>query len=90
MGLLVNERLVNMPTTVVPELHQQLPDDLKFTMEQDDIKDPSEFKYDHLLVISKFTVSNENLNPTRDDRLYYRWEDDVFESKALVSFSFQS
>ena len=59
VGLLVNERLVNMPLTIAPDLHEQLPEDLKFTMEQDDIKDPKEFKYDYLLVLTKFSVPNE-------------------------------
>jgi len=27
---------------------------------------------------------------SRKDRLYYRWEDDVFEREAVVSFWFQS
>jgi len=31
VGLLVSERLVNMPPDVVPDLHSQLPDDLAFT-----------------------------------------------------------
>ena len=94
VGLLVNERLVNMPPTVVPNLHTELPLDLAFTKEQDDIKDPKEFDYDYLLVLTKFTIPNENVvkdqAPKRDDRLYYRWEDDVFEAKSSVSFFYQS
>jgi len=93
VGLLVNERLVNMPANVVPKLHSELPLDLAFTKEQDDITDPKEFDYDYLLVLTKFTVPNESVvkdqAPKRDDRLYYRWEDDVFEAKASVSFFYQ-
>jgi protein BCP1 len=59
VGLLVNERLVNIPALAVPNMHAQLPDDLSFTKEQDDIEDPKEFNYDYLLVLSKFTVPNE-------------------------------
>ena len=60
-------------------------------MEQDDIKDPKEFKYDYILFISKFAVENEKVkNFTRNDRLYFRWEDDVFEKQAAHSFWFQS
>jgi len=59
VGLLVNERLINMPPTIVPALHEQIPDDLEFTKEQEDIEDPKEFNYDYLLTITKFTVPNE-------------------------------
>ena len=58
VGLLVNERLINMPYDVVPELHEQIPEDLRFTMEQDDIENPKEFKYEYLLCVSKFAIPN--------------------------------
>ena len=91
VGLLVNERLVNMPVDVVPNLHEQLPADLEFTMKQDDITNPKEFKYDYILVLSKFSVDNNSVKTmARKDRLYYRWEDDIFEREAVVSFQFQS
>lgn len=92
VGLLVNERLVNMPADIVPTLHTQLPEDLAFTRKQDDIKNPREFNYDYLLVLSKFSVPNACIaaNPDRKERLHYRWEDDVFERDAEVSFCYQS
>jgi hypothetical protein len=97
VGLLINERLVNIPPLAVPGMHTQLPDDLEFTKKQDDISDPKEFNYDYLLVISKFTVPNEIVSkaldsgsfiPKRSDRLYYRWEDDIFEACSDFSFCF--
>ena len=90
VGLLVNERLVNMPADLVPALHNQIPEDLVFTRKEDEIKEPREFIYDYLLIISKFSVPNaaSATNPERKDRLYYRWEDDVFERDAEISFSF--
>ena len=70
-------------------------------MKEPDITDPKEFKYDYLLVVTKFTLPNEVVFdkklkgtafyiPEASERLYYRWEDDVFERKAEVSFCFQS
>lgn len=53
MGLLLNERLVNLPSLLVPQLHGQLPEDIKFTKKQDDIKDPKEFDYEYILAISR-------------------------------------
>lgn len=38
VGLYLNERLINLPIMeLVPQLHQQIPDDIKFTKKQDDI-----------------------------------------------------
>ena len=81
-----------MPPDVAPDLHTQLPEDIKFTKEQDDIKDVKEFNYDYLLVQSKFTVDNQTAKtkPKRDEWIYYRWEDSLFEPKAEISFNFQS
>ena len=50
---------MNMPPEIAPKLHQQLPDDIDFTKKQDDIKEPKEFDYDYLLIMTKFTVPNE-------------------------------
>jgi hypothetical protein len=56
VGLLLAERVINLPSEIVPSMHTELPDDLEFTKQQDDIKDPAEFNYQYLLVISRFTV----------------------------------
>lgn len=55
VGLLMAERVVNLPVDLVPSMHTELPDDLEFTKAQDDIADPKEFNYKYLLVISRFT-----------------------------------
>jgi hypothetical protein len=31
VGLLLNERLINLPYILVPQLHESLPEDLRFT-----------------------------------------------------------
>lgn len=57
VGLLLAERVVNLPVDIVPSLHTELPDDLEFTKAQDDIEDPKEFAYKYILVLSRFTRS---------------------------------
>lgn len=37
VGLLMAERMLNLPANVVPSLHTELPEDLAFTKKQDDI-----------------------------------------------------
>ena len=56
VGLLLVERVINMPPQYVPMLHTELPADLAFTKKEEDIKDPREFNYTHMLVVSKYTV----------------------------------
>jgi len=56
VGLLLAERMINLPASIVPSLHTELPDDLAFTKEQEDIEDPKEFNYTYLLVMSRFTI----------------------------------
>lgn len=58
VGLLLNERFINLPYILVPQLHDSLPEDLKFTKRQDDIEDPKEFDYQYLLVISRYSIEN--------------------------------
>ena len=45
VGLLIAERLINLPSEIVPALLSDLPDDLNWTKKQDDIKDSREFDY---------------------------------------------
>ena len=56
VGLLMAERMINLPAEIVPCLHTELPEDLAFTKEQDDIENPKEFDYDYLLVLSRYTI----------------------------------
>jgi hypothetical protein len=80
-----------MTAEIVPELHTNMPEDVAFTKVQDDIKDAREFNYDFLLVISKFSIPNAEVKGyTRKNRLYYRWEDAVFERDAEITFEYLS
>ena len=53
MALMVAERMLNIPTDLVPSMLSELAEDLAWTKQQDDIKDPKEFDYQYVLVISK-------------------------------------
>ena len=84
VGILFAERMINLPVDVVPNMHTELPEDLEFTKVQPDIKDPKEFNYSHLLVLSKFTTprisaaakGKEKLASSNfADKAFYKWED---------------
>ena len=85
---------MNMPPEIAPKLHQQLPDDIDFTKKQDAIKEPKEFDYDYLLIMTKFTVPNEQVQQQGahkpENRLFYHWEDQVLEKAADHSFHYLS
>ena len=91
VGLLLAERMLNLPAQVVPNLHTELPEDLAFTKQQDDIEDPKEFNYNYLLVLSRFTVpvTGGGDNETKE-KLFYKWEDALLWKVADVSFTFKA
>ena len=53
VGLLVTQRMINIPSETVPALHSELAADLAFTKKCDEIDDPREFDYSYLLVITR-------------------------------------
>jgi len=86
VGLLMAERMINLPAQIVPYIHTELPDDIAFTKEQDDIENPKEFDYAYLLVLSRFTVPVKQA----DEKLYYKWEDSVLWPASDISFTFKA
>ena len=96
VGLLLAERMINVPVEVVPSMHTELPADLEFTKVQEEITDPKEFNYSHLLVLSKFTIpqgSGEKAGKDMQDlpdKAFYKWEDQVLWPESDVSFTYMS
>ena len=62
-------------------MHTELPEDLAFTKEQDDIKDPKEFTYEYLLVLSRYTIPVD-----KEEKLFYKWEDSLLWPASEISF----
>jgi hypothetical protein len=94
--------MINLPYVLVPQLHEALPEDIKFTKKQDDVEDPREFDYHYLLVISRYTIENPKKaaanasevglkrQKTSEERLFYKAEDELFLRSAELSFSFKT
>ena len=91
VGLLLAERMINLPANIVPSMHTELPDDIAFTKEQDDIEDPKEFNYTYLLVLSRYTVAVKQAAGVKTpEKLFYKWEDSVLWPASEVSFTFKA
>ena len=82
--------MLNLPINVVPSMHTELPDDLDFTKEQEDIKDPKEFNCSHLLVLTKYTLPQDHQKSEDKDKAYYKWEDQIFWPASEASFTYPS
>lgn len=78
IGLFINERYLNLPFNIMPQLLKGLPSDIEFTKKQDDVEDPSDYNFDYFLGIAKIS----------DDDLYYKQEEERFISNATLSFRF--
>ena len=88
--------MINLPYVLVPQLHEGLPEDIKFTKKQDDVEDPREFDYQYLLVISRYSIENarrgasDQKRQKTEEKLYYKAEDELFLRNAELSFSFKT
>lgn len=84
VALLLNERIINIPPQIIPDMHAQLPEDIAFTKVQDDIKDPSEFDFDYVLILTRFTKEGSS------ERKYYKFEDEVLLTKAIFEYEWKT
>ena len=88
--------MINLPYALIPQLHESIPEDIKFTKKQDDVEDPREFDYQYLMVISRYAVENSRKSATDqkrqkiDEKIYYKAEDELFLRSAELSFSFKT
>ncbi|KAJ3238825.1 Mss4p nuclear export [Chytriomyces hyalinus] len=99
VGLLVNERLINMPPQIVVPMLKMLIEELQWSIEEKKLAKP----FEYLLLISKTYVEVE---PTTDEDgdagpskkkkkkgkqvvLNFQIEDEVFEKHAEFQFDFQ-
>mmetsp|Transcript_13967 Transcript_13967/g.12349 ORF Transcript_13967/g.12349 Transcript_13967/m.12349 type:complete len:248 (+) Transcript_13967:132-875(+) len=78
VALFINERFLNLPVRLVPDLLRGVITDINFTKEQDDVPNPSDYNFDYFLGIAKLST----------DDLYYKAEEEKFIEKSIVSFKF--
>ena len=93
-ALLICERVLNMPTELIPHLHNQLVLDLEWAEENCEGK----FKFDYIVSLSKCLSTIPQSGSARkkrktvvpDNLLFFRLEDEILLKYAEESFLFES
>ncbi len=100
VGLLLNERILNMSPYLVPTLHEQFMVDLDW-LKKEEPNDFSKFAFEHVLVLSKIyqdvegekgQESGKKLKPQQrnlEEFVFQKFEDKNMIQKSLVHFRFE-
>ncbi|EMR11176.1 hypothetical protein PNEG_00770 [Pneumocystis murina B123] len=93
MGLILSERLINMPTQIVPPMYEMLFEEIEWALED---KEPYDFSYYIILSRSyQRMVDQDDLKKrqTRDQKkgkmFYFHQEDELFKEKSLYSVRYK-
>lgn len=78
IGLFINERYLNLPLKLVPELLRSLPEDIEFTKKQEDVAVPADYDFDYFLGIAKLSAQD----------LFYKPEEERFVRNSTINFKF--
>eukprot|EP01016_Furgasonia_blochmanni_P021840 TRINITY_DN2397_c0_g2_i1.p1 TRINITY_DN2397_c0_g2~~TRINITY_DN2397_c0_g2_i1.p1 ORF type:complete len:333 (+),score=72.94 TRINITY_DN2397_c0_g2_i1:106-1104(+) len=96
IGLLVNERIINLPPKCVPVLHNQVVEDLKWVMEQNDEEERMYFNLDYLLCVTKvfknIEVKSKKVKGALnlEEYVYQKFEDNKFAEAADYVYVFEA
>jgi len=96
IAVLLNERVLNLPPKLVPSIHQLVLEALEWTNQQDDVENPSDYKFDYVLFMTKAykewkgqektkKKSKSGLNETI---LFYKYEDQILSNESVIKFIF--
>ncbi|KAF4324068.1 hypothetical protein BBO99_00002313 [Phytophthora kernoviae] len=103
VGLVLNERMVNLPYQLVPAVHSALHEDIEWAIENEDTEElRNSFKMDYFLILATCTEEKSGGNDgakkgkktktTYDQtvKLFNNFEDEFLEQEADLSFSFDA
>jgi protein BCP1 len=101
LGLLIHERIINMPEELVPPLHDALLKDLEFVQTNSAVekKTRDALKFQNFVLMTKcfdamqgaVQSSSKKQKKAKDNpatRVFYKFEDEMFLQEATLSFSF--
>ena len=95
LGLIINERAINLPMELIPPLINLCVSDI----DKYNVENPSDNKYhlDVLLNITKYVLCQSQgkshkrakIEKTVEDTVFYKFEDEEIINKSLVNFSYK-
>ncbi|CAI5745978.1 unnamed protein product [Peronospora destructor] len=102
VGLVLNQRMVNLPYQLVPALHSALHEDIQWAIENEDTqKLRNSYQMDYFLILA--TCSEEKSGSCgstkgkksktayeQTARFFYNFEDEFLEQEAALTFSFDT
>lgn len=102
VGLVVNERMVNLPYQLVPAIHSALHEDIEWAIENEDTPElRASFKFDYFLLLASCSVEKSGSGGGKGSKktktayeqtvkLFNNFEDEFLEQVAELSFSFDT
>ncbi|GAB9464085.1 Bccip family protein [Globisporangium polare] len=104
VGLLVNERMVNLPYQLVPAIHSALHEDIEWAIENEETEElRNSYKFDYFLVLSSCSVEKSGAASggkgkgkkaktqyKQTAKFFHNFEDEFLEQEADVAFSFET
>ncbi|KAG7386402.1 hypothetical protein PHYPSEUDO_000331 [Phytophthora pseudosyringae] len=102
VGLVLNERMVNLPYQLVPALHSALHEDIEWAIENEDTEAlRSSFKMDYFLILATCTEEKSGSSDAKKGKktktayeqtakFFHNFEDEFLEHEAELTFSFDA
>ncbi|CCI40003.1 unnamed protein product [Albugo candida] len=99
VGLLMNERLYNLPYQLIPALHSALHEDIEWAITNSDQGGQNIFDFDYFLVLTTCSLEEGKKKEkarTQIDKyairtkLYQKFEDEFLEPQAQLVYSFET
>ncbi|KAE8894326.1 hypothetical protein PF005_g2643 [Phytophthora fragariae] len=102
VGLVLNERMVNLPYQLVPALHSALHEDIEWAIENEDTEALRDsFKMDYFLILATCTEEKSGSSGSKKGKkskttyeqtakFFHNFEDEFLEQEAEISFSFDT
>eukprot|EP00455_Lapot_gusevi_P018379 TRINITY_DN20028_c0_g1_i4.p1 TRINITY_DN20028_c0_g1~~TRINITY_DN20028_c0_g1_i4.p1 ORF type:complete len:235 (+),score=46.74 TRINITY_DN20028_c0_g1_i4:78-707(+) len=95
LGLILHDRLINMPIELVPMLHQALVDDIDWAVQNEETEEEkNSFKFENFLVITRIyqpesgkKKKSKKQNET-EEMIFFKFEDEFYYKHATLTFTF--
>lgn len=87
VGLLINERMGNVPSQLLGKLHECVKEDIKWSKENAEDEDEKKFyNFTHILGLSRLYTQNHNDKSKEDNLVYQKPEEKYYFDNSFVKF----